>query len=77
VCYDVTVKRQRLVDLPGKANKILRRGVDGRMWRSGLAELERRGVIQPAVGDLLDLAPVRMPKGKRLPSDLIREGRGG
>jgi hypothetical protein len=79
VCYDVTVKRERLVDSRRNANKVLlRRGtVDGRTWRPGLAELERRGLIRPAVGDLLDVTPVRMPKGRRLPSHLIREDRGG
>lgn len=41
----------------------------------GLAEMERRGLIRRAEGDLLDVLPVRVPKGKRRPSDLIREGR--
>jgi prevent-host-death family protein len=43
---------------------------------AGLAEMERRGLIRHAEGDLLDVVPVRMPKGKRRPSDLISEGRG-
>lgn len=43
---------------------------------SRLAEMERQGLIGRAEGDLLEVVPVRMPKGKRLPSNLIREGRG-
>ncbi len=75
VCYDVTVKRESLVDLRRKTNEIAR-GAAGEAWPPGLAEMERRGLIQRAHGDLLDVVPVRMPKGKRRPSDLIREGRG-
>jgi len=44
--------------------------------RAGLAELERRGIIRRAEGDLLEVVPVRMPKGKRRPSDLVNQGRG-
>ncbi|MEX2047860.1 MAG: hypothetical protein WEE03_11905 [Chloroflexota bacterium] len=43
---------------------------------SGLAGMERRGLIRRAEGDLLKVVPVRMPKGKRRPSDLVSEGRG-
>lgn len=43
---------------------------------SGLAELERRGLVRRAEGDLLKVAAVRMPKGKRRPSELVNEGRG-
>jgi hypothetical protein len=32
--------------------------------------------IRRAEGDLLDVVPVRMPKGKRLPSALVNKGRG-
>ena len=35
-------------------------------------EIEDRAIP----GDLLDVVPVRMPKGKRRPSDLVRDGRG-
>jgi hypothetical protein len=35
-------------------------------------EIEDRAIA----GDLLDVVPVRMPKGKRRPSDLVSEGRG-
>ncbi|HEV8671398.1 MAG TPA: type II toxin-antitoxin system prevent-host-death family antitoxin [Candidatus Limnocylindria bacterium] len=42
----------------------------------GLAELERRGLIRRGEGDLLRLDAVRMPAGKRRPSDLVNEGRG-
>lgn len=43
---------------------------------SGLKELERRGVVRRAEADLLDVRPLRRPRGKRLPSDIVGEGRG-
>lgn len=43
---------------------------------AGLAEMERRGLVRRAQGDLLARAPMRMPKGKRRPSELVNEGRG-
>jgi prevent-host-death family protein len=43
---------------------------------SGLADLERRGLVRRAEGKLLDMTPVRMPRGKRRPSQLVSEGRG-
>lgn len=43
--------------------------------RQGLARLEREGLIRPAQGDLLDLKPIPLPRGKRRPSDLVSEGR--
>jgi len=76
VCYDVTVKRERLAHRRRKASDILQ-GAAGEMRPLGLAEMERRGLIRRADGNLLDVMPVPMPKGKRRPSDLIREGRGG
>ena len=42
---------------------------------SGLARLEREGLLRPADGDLLDLRPVRLPKGARVPSEVVDEGR--
>lgn len=39
-------------------------------------EIEDRAV-RPAEGDLLELAPVRSPKGSRPLSDVVNEGRGG
>ena len=43
---------------------------------SGLADMERRGLIRRAEEDLLDVVPVRMPRGTRRPSELVSEGRG-
>jgi prevent-host-death family protein len=43
---------------------------------SGLADMERRGLIRRAEEDLLDVVPVRIPRGTRRPSDLVSEGRG-
>lgn len=42
---------------------------------SGLAELERRGLVRRADGDLLRIEPVQLPRGRRRPSDLVSEGR--
>ena len=42
---------------------------------SGLARLEREGLLRRADGDLLDLRPVRLPKGAKAPSQLVDEGR--
>ena len=42
---------------------------------SGLARLEREGLLRRADGDLLDLRPVRLPKGSKAPSQLVDEGR--
>lgn len=86
------MERVGVRELRQKASEILRRVAAGETFevtdrgrpaailsspgRSGLAEMERRGQIRPAEGDLLDVVPVRMPKGKRKPSDLVSEGRG-
>lgn len=43
---------------------------------TGLAELERRGLVRRAEGDLLRIDPVKLPRGRRRPSDLVGEGRG-
>ena len=41
----------------------------------GLARLEREGLLRPGEGDLLELGPLRLPKGARPPSELVEEGR--
>ena len=43
---------------------------------SGLRELERRGLVRRAAGDLLDLEPVKLRRGTRPPSHMVGEGRG-
>lgn len=86
------MERVGVRELRQKASEILRRVAAGETFEvtdrgrpaailsspgpSGLAEMERRGLIRHAEGDLLDVVPVRMPKGKRKPSDLVSEGRG-
>jgi prevent-host-death family protein len=42
---------------------------------SGLARLEREGLLRRAQGDLLELRPVALPAGTRAPSALVSEGR--
>jgi len=42
---------------------------------SGLARLEREGLLRRAEADLLDLVPVRLPPGASAPSRLVDEGR--
>ena len=42
---------------------------------SGLARLEREGLLRRAETDLLDLVPVRLPPGAAAPSRLVDEGR--
>lgn len=42
---------------------------------SGLALLERQGLIRPAKGDLSRRKPLPLRKGQRPPSELISEGR--
>lgn len=44
---------------------------------NGLARLEREGLLRAADGDLLEVRPVRIPKGATLPSRLVDEGRSG
>jgi hypothetical protein len=46
-----------------------------KMMPSGLARLEREGLLRRAEGDLLDLRPVHLPPGAILPSRLVEEGR--
>ena len=42
---------------------------------SGLARLEREGLLRPAQGNLAELRPVRLPAGAVAPSTLVSEGR--
>ena len=42
---------------------------------TGLARLEREGLLRRAEGDLLELVPVKVPPGATAPSRLISEGR--
>ncbi len=78
-------------ELRRQASAILRRVAAGETfevtdrWRpvavllrsmpTGLARLEGEGLLRRGEGDLLDLAPVRLPHGPPLPSRLVSEGR--
>jgi antitoxin (DNA-binding transcriptional repressor) of toxin-antitoxin stability system len=42
---------------------------------SGLARLEREGLLRRAEADLLDLLPVQLPSDATAPSRLVSEGR--
>lgn len=42
---------------------------------SGLARLEREGMLRRAQADLAELRPVRLPAGAAAPSTLVSEGR--
>lgn len=42
---------------------------------AGIVRLEREGLLRPAEGDLLDVRPVRPPRGARRPSEVVAEGR--
>jgi prevent-host-death family protein len=46
-----------------------------RSMPSGLARLEREGLLRRADADLLDLQPVRLPSDATPPSQLVSEGR--
>lgn len=46
-----------------------------RTMPSGLARLEREGLLRRAEGDLLDLVPVRLPRNATAPSRLVSEAR--
>ena len=46
-----------------------------RTMPSGLARLEREGLLRQADGDLLALTPVHVPPGVAVPSRRIEEGR--
>ena len=47
-----------------------------RTMPSGLARLEREGLLRRAEADLLDVLPVHLPAGATAPSRLVSEGRG-
>jgi hypothetical protein len=42
---------------------------------SGLARLEREGLLRRGAGDLLAIRPIRLPKGARPPSQVVDDGR--
>ncbi len=46
-----------------------------RSMPTGLARLEREGLLRRAEGDLLDLPPVRLPLNATAPSRRVSEGR--
>lgn len=46
-----------------------------RSMPSGLARLEREGMVRRAEGDLLALQPVARPHGATSPSTLVSDGR--
>ena len=87
------MERVGVRELRQRASEILRRVASGETFEvtdrgratavlsapghSGLAELERRGLVRLGEGNLLELKPVRLPKRARLPSELVDEGRGG
>lgn len=48
-----------------------------RSMPTGLARLEREGLLRRAEGDLLELPPVRVPQGSTAPSQRVSEGRAG
>jgi prevent-host-death family protein len=46
-----------------------------RTMPSGLAKLEREGLLRRADGDLLELTPISLPPGATAPSELVGQGR--
>ena len=78
-------------DLRRDASAILRRVAGGESFQitergrpvavllqlmpAGLSRLEREGLLRRAEGDLLELAPLRLPKGARSPSEVVSAGR--
>jgi hypothetical protein len=42
---------------------------------TGLARLEREGLLRRAEADLLDVLPVRLPAGATAPSQIVGGGR--
>lgn len=46
-----------------------------RTMPSGLARLEREGLLRQAEADLLDLRPVPLPAGAAAPSQIVTNGR--
>jgi len=46
-----------------------------RAMPSGLARLEQEGLLRRTEGDLLEVTPVRLPRGAAPPSRVVGEGR--
>lgn len=46
-----------------------------RAMPDGLTRLEEEGLLRPASGDLLEIAPIPPKPGTRPPSELVSEGR--
>jgi len=46
-----------------------------RSMPSGLARLEREGLLRRAQADLLELRPAKLPDGPAVPSMLVSDGR--
>jgi prevent-host-death family protein len=79
-------------ELRRQASAILRRVAEGETFEvtdrgrpvavlvqslpTGLARLEREGLLRRAEADLLDLNSVRLPAGAQPPSHLVSQGRG-
>lgn len=42
---------------------------------SGLARLEREGLLRRGAGDLMAIRPIRLPRGARPPSQVVADGR--
>lgn len=78
-------------DLRLRASEILRRVAEGETFEitdrgrpiavlvktspKSLAQLEREGALRPAEGDLLDVEPMRLPRGAKKPSEVVTEQR--
>jgi prevent-host-death family protein len=88
MCYMETVGVR---ELRQQASAILRRVAAGETFEvtdrgrpvailtrwapTGLDRMEQEGRIQRGEGDLLDIEPLPLPKGARLPSERVSEGR--
>ena len=46
-----------------------------RTMPGGLDRLEREGLLRPGEGDLLDIRPIKLPRGAVAPSNVISDGR--
>jgi len=90
-CYHVAHERVGVRELRRQASAILRRVAAGetvevtdrgrpvavllKTMPSGLARLEREGLLRRAEGDILDLVPVRLPPNATPPSRVVSDGR--